>query len=585
MWAFDYYERMRFYILLFSWLAACTLTAQAQTAPIKEPAPKVSALDGALFYQILLGELNARSEESGTAFSILLDAARKTNDPALYKRSVQIALQARSGESALMAARAWSKALPASQEANRYVLQILLGLNRVADTMEPLKKELSLTPAAERRELIWALPGLYERVRDKQAAVAVVEQALADALKQSDLSATVWASRGRMWQAAGDNAAALNAAKQGLSQDPRSEHAALLALSLMDPDRPDAETLVRNYLPNARPEFRMAYVKTLLNGQREDDALLQLQNLRTQTPDYADAWLVEGALLAHKGQSDLAEKHLLRYLDLTDTQGDAKPGANIRRERSQAFLTLAAVAQQRHDLAKAQEWLQKVDNPDDILRAQIRRASLMAKQGQVDEAISLIRSQVERSDADAQVKRSAEVQLLRDQNLFERARDLLLTYVTQFPDDSDLAYELAMVYEKLGNLTEMERLLRELIAKRPDDPHAYNALGYSLADRNLRLPEAIELITKALRLTPNDPFITDSLAWAYFRSGNNEEALHLLQRAFKDRPDAEIAAHLGEVLWQMGQRTSAQETFRQGLKLNPDNQTLNETIKRLRVPL
>ena len=131
----------------------------------------------------------------------------------------------------------------------------------------------------------------------------------------------------------------------------------------------------------------------------------------------------------------------------------------------------------------------------------------------------------------------------------------------------------------------MERLLRELIAARPDDPHAYNALGYSLADRNLRLPEAIELITKALQLTPNDPFITDSLAWAYFRSGNTDEALRLLQQAYSDRPDAEIAAHLGEVLWQMGQRASAQEIFRQGLKINPENETLNETIKRLRVPL
>jgi len=583
MKVFVYYERMRLQHIFLSWLALCTFAAQA--LPNTETSPKVSALDGALFYQILLGELNARSEEPGTAFSILLDAARKTNDPALFKRSVQIALQARSGESALVAARAWSKALPASQEANRYVLQILLGLNRLADTLEPLKKELSLTPAAERRELIWALPGLYDRVRDKQAAVTLVEQALADVIKQPDLSATAWASLGRMWQAAGDSPTALNAAKQGLSQDPRSEHAALLALSLMGPDRPEAETLVKTHLSASRPEFRMAYVKALLNGRREDDARLQLQALREQTPNYADAWLVEGALLAQQGQSDLAEQHLLRYLDLTSPQGDVKPGADVRRGRSQAFLTMAQVFQQRQDLTKAQEWLQKVDNPDDIMRAQIRRAALMAKQGQVDEAISLIRSQVDRSDTDARLKRSAEVQLLRDQKLFERARDALKNYVAQFPDDSDLVYDLAMVYEKLGDLAEMERLLRELIAARPDDPHAYNALGYSLADRNLRLPEAIELITKALQLTPNDPFITDSLAWAYFRSGNTDEALRLLQQAYSDRPDAEIAAHLGEVLWQMGQRASAQEIFRQGLKINPENETLNETIKRLRVPL
>ncbi len=576
---------MRLHHVLLSWLAVCALTAQAQTAPLKEPAAKVSALDGALFYQILLGELNARSEEPGTAFSILLDAARKTSDPALFKRSVQIALQARSGESALLAARAWSKALPSSQEANRYVLQILLGLNRLADTLAPLKKELSLTPAPERRELIWALPGLYDRVRDKPAAAALVEQALADVIKQSDLSATAWASLGRMWQAAGDTAAALNAARQGLSQDPRSEHAALVALSLMGSGQTQAETLVQNHLSTARPEFRMAYVKTLLNARREEDARLQLKVIRDLTPDYPDAWLVEGAMLAQHGLANQAEQHLLHYLDLTRPEGSSKQTPEAKRGRSQAFLAMAQIAQQRQDLAKAQEWLQKVDNPDDILRAQIRTAALMAKQGHVDEAISLIRSQVENSDTDARLKRSAEVQLLRDQKLFERARDALKTYVAQFPDDSDLVYDLAMVYEKLGDLTEMERLLRELIAARPDDPHAYNALGYSLADRNLRLPEAIELITRALALTPKDPFITDSLAWAYFRSGNNDEALRLLRQAYSDRPDAEIAAHLGEVLWRMGQRDAALEVFKEGRKLNPDNETLAETLQRLRVPL
>lgn len=563
----------------------CAFSLHAQSTPHEEPVSRISALDGPLFFQILLGELNARSEEPGTAFSILLDAARKTNDPALFKRSVQIALQARSGESALLAARAWSKALPLSQEANRYVLQILLGLNRLADTLDVLKKELALTPTTERRELIWALPGLYERARDKPAAAVLVQKALADVINQPDLSATAWASLGRMWQAAGDIPAALNAATQGQARDLRSEHAALLALSLIDPGVPQAELLVKKHLPEARPEFRMAYVKTLLNARREDDAKSELQAIRELRPTYPDAWLIEGVLLVQQGQTDLAEQHLLRYLELTRADAEPKAGVVLLRGRSQAFFAMAQIAQQRLDIGKAEEWLQKVDNPDDVMRAQVRRASLMAKQGRIDEAISLIRSQTERSDADAKLKRSAEVQLLRDQKLFERSRDTLKTFIAQFPDDTELVYELAMVYEKLGDVTEMERLLRDLIAARPNDPHAYNALGYSLADRNLRLPEAIELITKALELTPKDPFITDSLAWAYFRSGNNEEALRLLRQAYSDRPDAEIAAHLGEVLWQTGLRDPAIEIFREGLKINPGNETLADTIRRLRVPL
>jgi len=177
------------------------------------------------------------------------------------------------------------------------------------------------------------------------------------------------------------------------------------------------------------------------------------------------------------------------------------------------------------------------------------------------------------------------VQILKDQKLFDRARDELKAAMLQSPDDADLAYDLAMVNEKLGDLVEMERLLRGLIAAKPQDPHAYNALGYSLADRKLRLPEAKQLITQALELAPGDPYITDSLAWAEFRSGNNDEALRLLQSAFKSKPDAEIAAHLGEVLWTVRRQDEAIQIFKEGVKINPDNDTLVETIRRLRIPL
>jgi predicted Zn-dependent protease len=131
----------------------------------------------------------------------------------------------------------------------------------------------------------------------------------------------------------------------------------------------------------------------------------------------------------------------------------------------------------------------------------------------------------------------------------------------------------------------MERLLRQLIAKKPDYQHAYNALGFSLAERNVRLPEARQLIQKALEYAPGDPFISDSLAWVEFRMGNKAEALRILQQAYKDRPDPEIAAHLGEVLWSLGQREQAEAIWREGMLLSSDNETLIETLKRLKVKL
>jgi Flp pilus assembly protein TadD len=153
----------------------------------------------------------------------------------------------------------------------------------------------------------------------------------------------------------------------------------------------------------------------------------------------------------------------------------------------------------------------------------------------------------------------------------------------RFPNDADLLYEQAMMAEKIGQLDAMEAQLRRVMALKPDHAHAYNALGYSLAERNTRLPEARELVEKALALAPNDPFIQDSLAWVEFRMGNKAEALRILEAAYRMRPDAEIAAHMGEVLWSMDQRDRARAIWREGLLLNPENETLADTLRRLRV--
>lgn len=583
----NYYDHMRLpYRLLLTLLTTCCVNAHAQaTAPAETPA-KSSALDGALFYQLLLGELNAQAEQPGAAFSLLLDAARKTGDEALFRRSVQIALRARSGDSALQAAKAWQDALPASREANRFVLQILLNLNRPTDTLEPLKRLLALTPAAERADTIWAIPGLYERTSDKQLAVTVIQKALAPLFTDPKLGATAWATLGRLWLAAGHPEAALRAAAKAQNFATHQEHPAWLALSLMRAEVSQAEGLVKNHLANSpSTEFRMAYAQTLLLTKRHTEALKVLQNVLQQQPDHAAATLLQGALHLETAQLDAAQADFLRYLELMKTPGTAQSSTPVPRSLSQAYLSLAQIALLRKDLPQAQDWLQRVDHPDDFLPAQLRRAGLMAQQGQLETALTLIRSLPERKTTDARLKRSAEVQLLRDQKQFSRARSVLETALADDPEDTETVYDLAMLAEKMDDLVEMERLLRQLIAAKPEDPQGYNALGYSLADRGLRLPEARQLIEQALALTPNDPFIVDSLAWVAFRMGQNDEALRLLRSAFSQRPDAEIAAHLGEVLWVTGQADEARKIWREGLELHPDNETLKATLQRLRVAL
>ena len=571
-------------------IAALFAHAQSTSSPpaansAAELVTETSAMDGELFYQLLLGEINARGGEPGTGFSLILDAARKTNDAKLYQRAADIALQNRSGDPALQAARAWRQAQPTSREANRYVLQILIALNRVPESMEPLKNELALAPASERVAVMTAISRSYARVTDKKQAAVVVETALGDYLsdpKAPAVAAAAWTTVGRLRMATGDTAGTLEAAARAQALDSTADGPAILALDLMDPKQPLAEPIVRKYLQGRQPipELRMGYARALLDAQRYGEASEQARILTTERPTYPEAWLVLGTLQVQENQSSAADVSLRKYVELAQSQ----PASDERRRGlAQAYLSLSQIAEKRKDLPAASAWLDRIENSQDLISAQNRRASILARQGKLAEARQLIRSIPERTPADARMKLSAEVQLLREGKLYQPAYDLLAAAVTKDPKDTDLIYDQAMMAEKLGNLPEMERLLRKVIADKPDHHQAYNALGYSLADRNVRLPEARTLIQKALEFAPGDPFISDSLAWVEFRMGNKAEALKILDVAYKARPDAEIAAHLGEVLLSLGQRDRAIAIFKEGLLADAENETLQETVKRLRV--
>lgn len=562
--------------------AAPSGLAEAEAALVATP---TSPLDSALFYQLLLGEITLQEGDPAAGFALMLDAARKTGDAQLYKRATDIALQSRSGDASLQAAMAWKQAQPASREANRYVLQILIALNRIADTVEPLKQEIRLAPDIERPLAMMAVPRAYARVSDKKLASVVVEQALADYLNSPATASAAWTTVGRLRGSAGDMDGALVAAKRGQAADPQAEGPVLLALEVMDPKRPDAESLVRKYLegnPQARPEMRMAYVRALLDQQRYAEAATQLQIVTREKPDFPEGWLVLGSLQLQDNRLALAQPSLERYVALV---GQQEPQDESKRGLAQAYLSLSQIAEKRKDYAAAEDWLNKIENSSELAQAQTRRASILARQGKLEQGRQLIRQLPERDPGDARLKLNAEVGLLREFKQYQPAYELLAQALTVTPDEADLLYDQSMMAEKLGRLDDMERLLRKVIEIKQDYHHAYNALGYSLADRGVRLPEAKALIQKALELTPSDPFIQDSLGWAEFRMGNSAEAIRIFEAAYKAKPDAEIAAHFGEVLWSLGQRDRARALWKEGMLINPENETLLETLKRLRVKL
>jgi tetratricopeptide (TPR) repeat protein len=560
--------------------------AAATAAPKARAARNIGgSMDAQLFYQVLLGELIAGNGEPAPAVSLILDAARKSNDARLYQRATDLALESRSGEVALQAARAWQQAQPGSIEASRYTLQILLALNRVAESADALKALIELTPAMERPQALSSVPRLYARVGDKKGVPPLVEQALAPYFNAPPTAVAAWVMAARLRLAADNKAGALEAVQRGHAANRFDESPVMMAIEMMEPSLPAAEALVRQYLSVPSPtqaELHFAYARNLLNALRYPEALTQLQIVTRDKPDFAQGWLVLGSLQLQEKRAVPAESAFKRYLTLAEKQPQS---ADRDRALAQAFLALAQIAEKRQAFAEAEAWLQRINSPDVLVQAQSRRAALLARQGQLQAGIALIRELPERRTDDARNKLFAEVALLKEFKQLPMAYERLGQAVAGAPQDMELIYEQAMTAEKLNLLADMERLLRRVIEIKPDYAAAYNALGYSLADRNMRLPEAKQLIQKALEFAPTDPFIRDSLGWVEFRLGNLQEAARILSEAYKDKPDPEIAAHLGEVLWSLQQRDRALAVWREGHMMNPDNETLQETLQRLLVKL
>ncbi len=593
-------------------LACGVVAAQVNTPAQPGATPETlaaSALDAPLFYQLLIGEIELSAGHAGNAFEVILDAARRQADDALYQRAIEIALQSRAGDQALAAALAWRKAKPHAVAPLRYQTQILLALDRAPEIAEPMAAWLAAAPMMDRPGLIAGLPRLLERVPDHQIALKLTEKLVLTYLDGAGTRSASRVTLGRAHLAAGNIEQALGLARAAQTDDAAAPGPVLLALEMM-PATPAAERIVTDYLAraDAEPAMRMAYVRVLTQSQRYADASRQLELLTEAQPLLPEPWLTLGALRLELKQPKEAEAALLKFVALAnsapanakpeasapvdtaaadDTDEDEHPDTSAAggRDLTQAWLLLAQTAEQLGDLKAAETWLAKVDNPQRALEVQTRRATLLARQGKIKEARAMIQAAPERTGDDARAKLMAEAQMLRDVKLWREAAVVLGTASQRFTDDTDLIYEQAMVEEKLDHMDDMERLLRRVITLKPDHPHAHNALGYSLADRGLRLPEARDLITRALQLSPGDPFITDSLGWVEFRLGNSDEALRLLRQAYGARPDVEIAAHLGEVLWAAGQRDEARHIWQEAHNRDAGNEALRDTLTRLKVRL
>ena len=582
---------------LAAWAAPAAQAKPAEPKPAAASeaasAPLNSELDAPLFYQLLVGEMELRSGQPGVAYQVLLDAARRTSDEELFNRVVSIALQARAGDQALQAAKAWRDTLPKSAAAQQMTLQLLAALNRPNEAPEPLRALLALSPVEQRSGVLMSMPRLFQRAAEPKRVLAALDPVLESAAAQKETRLAALLTQARLNIAAGDTARAFSLNKDLAAEYPDADDAMQLALELMA-TRPEAESLIKARLAKqpGNQALRLAYGQALVRAQRAADAAKEFRTVTQAAPQISTAWFGLGALELDMRHPQEAENALGEYLALLDknptpaneAQAQSQEAAE-REARQQAWLMLAQAAEMRGDLQSAEAWLLKVDSPDRLMEAQFRRASLLARQGKMSQARAIIQTLPEDSPEKLRSKLLAESQLLREAHDWQSAYEVLAKANERIPDDADMLYEQSMMAEKLGRFEEMEQLLRKVIATKADHFHAYNALGYSLAERNIRLEEAHELIAKALSFVPTEPFILDSMGWVEFRLGRKAEALRLLRQSYAARPDAEIAAHLGEVLWANEQAEEARQIWQEGLKRDPKNEALLETLKRLKVAL
>jgi len=558
-------------------LLGSSLTVRANPAP-----PPNSDMDAPLFYQLLVGEMELRSGKPGVAFQVLLDAARRTGDDALFRRVVDIALQARAGDEALQAARAWRESVPESIEAQQMTLQLVTLLNRPADATAPLRTLLALTPLEQRIGVLASLPRLFQRSPEPKKVLAAIEPVLQEQAREPATRLMALLVNGRLASLAADTARALELTREATKVAPDADEPPLLAMELMQSSK-EAEAVVTDFLA-AHPDshaIRQAYGRALARSQRSADAAREFRFVTQRSPELPSAWYALGALeldLHHPEAAELALNEFVKRIE------QLPPGKDFDTQEAlqQAWLQLAQAAEMRRDYKAAEAWLAKVDNPQRVTETQYRRASLLARQGKIEQARKLIQALPETRDEEARAKLIAEAQLLREAQQWKLAYEVLEQATKRFDGDVDLLYEQSMAAEKLGRMDQMESLLRRVIELKPEHYHAYNALGYSLADRSERLPEARELISKALQYAPNEPFIVDSMGWVEYRLGNHEAALKFLRQAYQSRPDAEIAAHLGELLWVTQQQDEARRVWAEGAKRDPANEALRDTQRRLK---
>ena len=549
-------------------LAAAALALAAAPALARAEAsvpPRAQELTPQMLYEFLLGEIAAQRGDRELAAQTYLELARRTRDARVARRALEFATHARMPALALEAARIWQEVEPGSVQAMQVLAQLLIETKRVAEAEPVLAKLMAAQPAAV-ANLFMQLPRVLAASREPQANLRLVERLAA---AYPNLAQARFALA-QLAVAADDEPRALAELRAAAGLRPGWELPVLAEAQLLERRSPAlAAARLAEFLaahPASR-EVRMQYARLLAADRRPAEARAEFERVLESQPNDTDAIFAVGLLALQVKDHEVAEAKMRRLLDLG------------HRDPDRVRYTLGQIAEERRDWAGARAWYERVEGGELALPARVRAAHAIAREGRIEEARAYLKTVGATPEQRIQLL-LAEAQILREARLHQAAFELLAEALAREADHPDLLYDQALTAEKLDRLDVMEGNLKRLIQLRPDHAHAYNALGYTLADRNLRLAEAKKLIEKALELAPDDHYIIDSMGWVLYRMGDLKGALRYLRQAWEGRPDAEIGAHLGEVLWMIGRPEEARRVWDEALKLAPDNETLLKTLQR-----
>ncbi len=521
---------------------------------------------GQALYQVMLAEIAVQRGDPLLASSVYADLAMRTRDPQAMERAVEIAGYARRFDLALEIAKLWIDVEPTSKRAQ----QILTGAMIVSNQLDELAPNLIRTLELDKEALGENLLGLnrmFARNTDRQAVFQLIDKVCRPFFGVAEAHYAVALAAG----SAREFERARAEIQRALELRPNWEAAALLeAQILAQSSTAEAIKFMQAYAeryPNAY-DLQLQLARSLVGEKRYAEAKVYFDRLLQAHPNNPEIIYPVAILALQQNDLKLAEVQLKHLLNL-----DA---AN----KNLAYYYLGQIAEEDKRDADALAYFAKVGSGEQFIPAQVRSAQILVRQDKFSEARQLLANAPAGTEEERVQLIISEGALLREAKQTEAAFALLDNALKKRPEQPDLLYETALLAEKLGKMDILESRLRKLIKLRPDSAQAYNALGYSFAERNIKLAEARELINHALKLLPDDPFILDSLGWVLYRQGDLQGALAYLEQAYAKRDDPEVAAHIGEVLWALGRKEEAQRFLQAAHQKHPDNESLTAATKK-----